>query len=107
MSGCLMERGATGEVITTLESAARMHTAALSGMRDFYIMELKPGLVIDARNKVWPCSTASTQNPCLMHLWLTSPSAQTANSMAGCVQTRATQLTGLVMTALSRPWLHV
>ena len=44
----------TGEIITTQESAARMHAAALSGMRDFYIMELKPGLVIDARNKVLP-----------------------------------------------------
>ena len=51
---CLRHSGMTGEIITTQESAARMHAAALSGMRDFYIMELKPGLVIDARNKVLP-----------------------------------------------------
>ena len=29
-----------------------MAAAATAGLRDFYIMELKPGLVIDARNKV-------------------------------------------------------
>ena len=76
---CLRHSGLTGEIITTQESAARMHAAALSGMRDFYIMELKPGLVIDARNKVlpFPMRTGHGQRgstgcedlgrPCLLH----------------------------------------
>ena len=52
-----------GEVISTQDSAQRMATAAANGVRDFYVMELQPGLVIDARTKVrMPVSTGPSMH---------------------------------------------
>ena len=51
-------------MISTQESAARMVAAAAAGIRDFYVMELRPGLVIDARNKVLFCGPGSHIQVC-------------------------------------------
>ena len=43
-----------GEVVEESESRARMAAAKAAGQAHFYMMELAPGLIIDARNKCAP-----------------------------------------------------
>lgn len=43
--------GTAGEVISTVECARRMREAKESGEPHFYMMEMAPGLLIDARRR--------------------------------------------------------
>jgi hypothetical protein len=49
-----------GEVVEEAESRARMAAAKAAGQAHFYMMELAPGLIIDARNK---CGAAPASWP--------------------------------------------
>lgn len=49
----------TGEVVDDQECRRRMAQAKDNGQKDFYMMELAPGLIIDARLKCAPAAPSS------------------------------------------------
>ena len=50
----------TGEVVDNAESKRRMAEAKASGDHNFYMMEMGPGLIIDARTK---CASSQVGRP--------------------------------------------
>ena len=50
----------TGEVVDDAESKRRMAEAKASGDHNFYMMEMGPGLIIDARTK---CASSQAGSP--------------------------------------------
>ena len=50
----------TGEVVDDAESKRRMAEAKASGDHNFYMMEMGPGLIIDARTK---CASSHCVRP--------------------------------------------
>ena len=51
---------APGEVVNDVESKRRMAEAKASGDHNFYMMEMGPGLIIDARTK---CASSRAVRP--------------------------------------------